>query len=361
MQLVHRDVSPQNILISRAGHVKVADFGVAKALGGSREATAVGKVRGKLSYMSPEQAQGQPLDRRSDVFSLGVVSYFATTGVHPFRRSGESHDEQFMRLLLDQVRAPSELVPGYPRELENIVMRAISRNPELRFATADIAHAVFDRVGRFMDQRAQRIQACIRAGQDEPGTDAARLLRTSDVTFVPTTSRAEQWQGHSLTANVLPQPRSMARSMVSTLAAAAIGVAATLMFIGSRGPANDVEAAGIAPVPAALAEAAAPPPKTETTEPPALPARALPASAEAKRVARAAAQKAAQSDALAIRRSRTSAELHRAPRRDTPADSRTDAVTKPSRGDVVAPAPSRRSSPSRVRPSRTMGPLKNGP
>src|SRR5689334_20848628 len=84
LQLVHRDISPQNILISRAGHVKVTDFGVAKSLDGVREATAVGKVKGKLSYMSPEQAQGKLIDRRSDIFSLGVVLYVATVRSHPF-------------------------------------------------------------------------------------------------------------------------------------------------------------------------------------------------------------------------------------------------------------------------------------
>src|SRR5688572_14803309 len=130
LQLVHRDVSPQNILISRSGHVKVTDFGVAKALGGMRESTAVGKVKGKLSYMSPEQAQGRLIDRRSDIFSLGVVLYVATVGSHPFRRQGESRHQQLSRLVLNRIKPPSELVPDYPRELEAILMRALERDPE---------------------------------------------------------------------------------------------------------------------------------------------------------------------------------------------------------------------------------------
>jgi eukaryotic-like serine/threonine-protein kinase len=136
MQLVHRDVSPQNVLIGRDGRVTVTDFGVAKALGRAGCATAVGTLKGKLAYMSPEQVNGEPVDRRSDIFALGVVLYVATVGTHPFRRPGEPHRQMFTRLN-QPLTPPSELAPGYPAELEAIVARALQRNPDQRFATAE--------------------------------------------------------------------------------------------------------------------------------------------------------------------------------------------------------------------------------
>ncbi len=186
MQLVHRDVSPQNILISRAGHVKVADFGIAKALGGSREATAVGQIKGKLSYMSPEQADGKPLDRRSDIFSLGVVLYQATVGLHPFKRANQAKHELLFRLLLEPITPPSKLVASYPPELEAIVMRALARSPDERFATADelrsqlqdwlvrtgplvtehdVARLVAERIGPSITKRAARIHRAVEASR----------------------------------------------------------------------------------------------------------------------------------------------------------------------------------------------------
>lgn len=186
MQLVHRDVSPQNILISRAGHVKVADFGIAKALGGSREATAAGQIKGKLSYMSPEQADGKRLDCRSDIFSLGVVLYQATVGVHPFRRANQEKHELLFRLLLEPITPPSKLVPSYPAELEAIVMRALARDPDQRFATAHelrshlqdwlvrtgplvtehhVARLVAERIGASIEKRAARIQRAVQASR----------------------------------------------------------------------------------------------------------------------------------------------------------------------------------------------------
>jgi serine/threonine-protein kinase len=211
MQLVHRDVSPQNILISRAGHVKVTDFGVAKALGDSREETAAGRVKGKLSYMSPEQAESKPLDRRSDVFALGVVLYLATVGVHPFRRANDNRDDQYVRLLVGEFRRPSSVIAGYPAELEAIVLRAMSHEPAERFATADemrlrlqewlvqsgpllteqhIARAMSERVGKTIEDRAERIQRCLRARRRTDKIDP--FATGSELTFLPITS------GHSM-------------------------------------------------------------------------------------------------------------------------------------------------------------------
>ena len=86
LQIVHRDVSPQNVLVSEQGEVKVADFGIAKALG-KRERTQTGIIKGKLEYMSPEQALGKPLDASSDVFAVGTLLYLLATNRRPFAHS----------------------------------------------------------------------------------------------------------------------------------------------------------------------------------------------------------------------------------------------------------------------------------
>jgi len=141
LEIVHRDVSPQNILVSFDGAVKVADFGIATA---SMFREERGVLKGKLGYMSPEQARGEQVDRRSDIFSLGVVLYELLTGRALYRASEG-------RELLDLVRqanieAPSVIAPGIPPELEIIVMRALSRNREDRFQTAREFAAAITRV-----------------------------------------------------------------------------------------------------------------------------------------------------------------------------------------------------------------------
>lgn len=133
LEVVHRDVSPHNVLLTLDGHVKVTDFGVAKALGKS-QMTIAGQIKGKLAYMSPEQLVGGGVDRRSDVFALGSVLYEATTGQRPFQGD---HDPQIMAaIIMGNCPRPSVVVRGYPRELDAIIARAMSTDPSARYATA---------------------------------------------------------------------------------------------------------------------------------------------------------------------------------------------------------------------------------
>ena len=170
--VVHRDVSPQNILVSVNGNVKVTDFGVAKALGGSQEATMAGQIKGKTAYMSPEQASGGRIDRRSDIFALGICLYEITTGVRPFTGEGQV---AVLKAVLDcEFEKPSDLVPGYPRDLEAIVLRAMAKDPMQRYPSADrmrvaieewlarsgpivtetqVAQTLRDRLGALVDKR----------------------------------------------------------------------------------------------------------------------------------------------------------------------------------------------------------------
>jgi eukaryotic-like serine/threonine-protein kinase len=128
-RIVHRDVSPSNILVSYDGQVKLADFGVAKAI--DVNMTQGTSVKGKYGYLSPEQLRCHPLDQRSDLFSLGVVLWEMTTGRSLFRRD---NDVAMMYALVEEtVPRPSQKVADYPLDLEAIIMKALERDREMRF------------------------------------------------------------------------------------------------------------------------------------------------------------------------------------------------------------------------------------
>jgi serine/threonine-protein kinase len=131
--LVHRDVSPQNVFLTYDGQVKVLDFGIATATDRITR-TETGQLKGKFEYMSPEQCTGKPLDRRSDIFSLGAVLYEATTGRRLFKRPFPAATVH--AIAHEPVTPPSRVVEGYPAALEAICLKALARNREDRYATA---------------------------------------------------------------------------------------------------------------------------------------------------------------------------------------------------------------------------------
>jgi serine/threonine protein kinase len=134
MQIVHRDVSPQNILISFEGDVKLVDFGIAKAATKASN-TDRGALRGKLLYMSPEQAWGRPIDRRSDVFSLGIVLYEMVTETKPFVGAGT--EVSILELVRQCViTAAREINPRVPEPLDRVIMKALAREPDERYQDA---------------------------------------------------------------------------------------------------------------------------------------------------------------------------------------------------------------------------------
>jgi serine/threonine protein kinase len=143
IMLVHRDISPQNILISFEGEVKLTDFGIAKAATKAKT-TDKGALRGKLLYMSPEQAWGKPMDRRSDVFSLGIVFYEMLTEQKPFLGTSEMSILETVREC--RVPPPTTLNPRIPEKLEKVVMKALERDPETRYQDAGEMHHDLERV-----------------------------------------------------------------------------------------------------------------------------------------------------------------------------------------------------------------------
>jgi eukaryotic-like serine/threonine-protein kinase len=133
LNIVHRDVSPANIMVGYDGSVKVLDFGIAKAEERATK-TVGGTIKGKYGYMSPEQCKGKPIDRRSDIFALGIVLYEMTTLRRAFK--GNDDFETMKRIVAGDVVLPTVVVPGYPRELEAILLTAMANDPNARFQSA---------------------------------------------------------------------------------------------------------------------------------------------------------------------------------------------------------------------------------
>jgi serine/threonine-protein kinase len=131
--IVHRDVSPQNVMVSYDGVVKLLDFGIAKASSHSTR-TEAGVVKGKFAYMAPQQCLGEPIDARADVFALGVCLYEVLDGTNPFKRQTEF--DTMRALVYEEPASLSEIHPHIPIEVDAIVKRAIAKRPEERFQSA---------------------------------------------------------------------------------------------------------------------------------------------------------------------------------------------------------------------------------
>jgi len=138
LQIVHRDVSPSNVLVSYDGSVKLVDFGIARAFAGKSSGKGnqtQGGLKGKITYMSPEQCRSDAvLDRRSDIYSIGTLLYELTAGRVPF--TGETEYAILNSIVNVDVPPPTRFVPGYPPALERIVLRALARDPDRRYSTA---------------------------------------------------------------------------------------------------------------------------------------------------------------------------------------------------------------------------------
>jgi len=149
LNIVHRDISPQNVVVTFSGDVKVVDFGIAKSdtkMGAGME-TQSGKLKGKVPYMSPEQARGEAIDARTDVFAVGVMLFELTTGRRLFKGASEF---ETLKLICDrEYPRPSSVRPGYPPELEQIVMKALAKDRTTRYQSArEVQSALEDFVRR---------------------------------------------------------------------------------------------------------------------------------------------------------------------------------------------------------------------
>ena len=188
--IVHRDISPNNVLISDQGEVKLADFGIAKAQR-KREQTAAGVIKGKIAFMSPEQATGAAIDRRSDLFSVGSMLYLMATDKLPFESATDL--EAIFRVQRADFTAPETARPGVGSEVSRIIMRAMRLVPAERYQTADEMLVDVERVLRteyqsagqtelklWMAQLARR-DGVASIGKTEPGTLATTTEGGTDV------------------------------------------------------------------------------------------------------------------------------------------------------------------------------------
>ena len=143
--IVHRDIKPQNVIIDGEGQAKVADFGIARA-GETSEMTQTGAIVGTVQYLSPEQAEGHPVDRRADLYSAGIVLYELLTGQVPF--DGEAPISIAIKQINELPVPPRQLEPRIPPALEAVVLRALEKDPARRYQSAEEFIAALEQARR---------------------------------------------------------------------------------------------------------------------------------------------------------------------------------------------------------------------
>jgi len=198
--VIHRDVSPPNVLVSVHGQVKVSDFGVAKARYQLHERTRTGEVKGKFGYLAPEQITGKKSDRRVDIYALGCVLYVASLGLRPFG----SGPEAMSKILMSKYKRPRELNPDFPEDLEAIIIKALSPDQEQRYATAEEMRNELERwllnggfavtaseLGRVVKERMSKqaskgIQQLLSINRVAPNAAFQMLMHTEERTATPT-------------------------------------------------------------------------------------------------------------------------------------------------------------------------------
>ena len=247
--LVHRDVSPQNVIVGVDGAPRVLDFGIAKASSAGSDATRHGILKGKVGYLAPEQIRGGSIDRRVDVFAASVVLWEVLTGERLF--SGNSPEHNLMLVLEQQISAPGASRTDIPPALDRVVLRGLSRDPEARFQTArDLALALEEavapaspaRVGEWVQQvagpsvalRAEQLARmdstkASAASCDELSAELAPPAASSSTAELPTAVHGP------------PRPGIPARSRTRWLAwgvaaVVSVGAAAGLIALRGKGP-----------------------------------------------------------------------------------------------------------------------------
>jgi serine/threonine protein kinase len=309
--LVHRDVSTSNVLVSYEGSIKLIDFGIARAASRSHQ-TQTGTLKGKIPYMSPEQCRGQPMDRRSDLWSLGVLMYELTVGRRPFR--GENDFAIMDQIVHHDVPKPSAAMRDYPPELETILLRLLNRSLSERYQTAEqmlhdldpflaqnrlwvspkplsrYMRTVFEDKVSAWDKAledgmtlAQHVTTVVQTGQSELMTPPSAFpavqplsqempavrVSKSDIAALglPDTGQVQQAMGR-MPAPAIDQlkiKRSGVKLAAVLIGVAALGIGGALAFTFVQ---KDLDKTAPAPAPAAVATPTPAPPPAPTPAPP---------------------------------------------------------------------------------------------
>ncbi|HET9955901.1 MAG TPA: TonB family protein [Polyangiaceae bacterium] len=210
--LVHRDISPPNILVTYSGVVKIVDFGVATT--SSSATCGSGEIKGKISYLAPEQLRGDAIDGRVDVFTTGILLYLLTVGQHPFKAPAEA--QTISRILSDEpAKRPSVIIDGYPAALEAVLMKSLAKNRDERFQSAaeflealnDVMPEAFgpncdrefaDYIRDLLKSRAQERRAALRMAEElaEKSSPEVSILSVPGLvaaTPAPAAKQARRW------------------------------------------------------------------------------------------------------------------------------------------------------------------------
>jgi eukaryotic-like serine/threonine-protein kinase len=308
--LVHRDVSPQNLLVTFSGTAKLVDFGIAKATSKASGLTEAGEIKGKFAYMAPEQVRGQAIDARTDLFALGILLYLLTTGKHPFR--GEHPGATVQNICSEQpAMPPSAFLPDYPVALEEVVLKALAKDPGQRFASANemltaLEEAmpgpleasfdvqVADYLKSLFGTRATERRAAIRMAQEHAdrqraessssisvGTLRAISVDPRESSSMPAAAPS-QTLASSDVSELVPPPRTKRTAMIAGSALLVLLAFAGIIQL-SGGPNSSDAAAASSPVPAeslarsperAASSVAPAPPVSAAAETPIAPERA---------------------------------------------------------------------------------------
>jgi tRNA A-37 threonylcarbamoyl transferase component Bud32 len=223
LEIVHRDVSPQNIMLSRQGEVKLLDFGIAKSAAFAREAvTQLGVLKGKMGYLSPEQAHALPVDRRSDIFTLGIVFHECLTMRRLFH--GASRAETVQQIRKANVVAPSALRSDVPPELDALVLKMMARDPAERFASCEELLAALAPLQRALAADGRTLGALVRElAPYRRHTERSNVTEPAALPLMPLL----------LGTRTYLIPRSAPRRW--TVAAAAVGVLLMILMLVPRG------------------------------------------------------------------------------------------------------------------------------
>lgn len=277
--LIHRDVSPGNVLVTENGIVKIVDFGVATTVADATQGS--GEIKGKISYLSPEQLRGEPLDARVDVFATGILLYSLTVGKHPFRCGSEA--STIARILSGEPAArPSTLVDGYPEAVEHVVMRAMDMHRDQRYPTMlALLEALESAYPAAFGPRAdEAVAQYVQALMKERSKDRAATLRLAEE-MAETSSRHPRASVPAVTTSTAPRaatPRAAWLGVAGLLTGLSMAGGAVWAYSATAG--RTAQAGGAAPPLAALA-APSPVLGPEPPRPPVAPARAAAAESAA--------------------------------------------------------------------------------